>query len=493
MQGALDACAHRQRQLERSLRVSRRLLQVWEPARTPAPEPETKEEAATPACTPNAQDLKELELLTQALEKAVRVRKVVSKARQRDRTPSLASASNAATSGATAPAHSQAPSQASSLASGARSTKGVQRATVPSRSADPECRRRSRGDRTQERTEAQVTGSGPGLRGQQMAPGAVPPSTELFTLKEKGTLLQLPVAFRKAASQNSRLWAQLSSIQASDSTDVTRAAKTEFLHKLQMASGSSSHRPSAAEVEAHVQSLRKARTLLRLHMQKELSTAPTDWMQEYRGLLILEGLQTIVGQCLHRVQVLQAAVTEQLPGLHLVEKPTQASSLGGGEMDTSWSPELLLYSSTEELQTLATLKLRVAMLDQQIHLEKVLMAELFPLINTQEAGGSPQLALCRAAYSLLCEGGGSWPRCVLPFGALAVLAGAAGTGITFSLCGPCLDLAQSMSLAALGAGLGLLTATFLCWRTRRRRRGRAGFVEQREPGHPKPVCGDTAQ
>lgn len=74
-------------------------------------------------------------------------------------------------------------------------------------------------------------------------------------------------------------------------------------------------------------------------------------------------------------------------------------------MDSSWSPELLLYSSTEELQTLATLKLRVAMLDQQIHLEKVLMAELLPLINTQEPGGPPWLALCRAAYSLLCEGG----------------------------------------------------------------------------------------
>ena len=29
VQGALDSCAERQRQLERSLRVSRRLLQVW--------------------------------------------------------------------------------------------------------------------------------------------------------------------------------------------------------------------------------------------------------------------------------------------------------------------------------------------------------------------------------------------------------------------------------------------------------------------------------
>lgn len=43
-----------------------------------------------------------------------------------------------------------------------------------------------------------------------------------------------------------------------------------------------------------------------LHLPSLTPVAPTDWMQEYRGLLILEGLQTIVGQCLHRVQVLQA-------------------------------------------------------------------------------------------------------------------------------------------------------------------------------------------
>ncbi|CAO2642142.1 Tubulin epsilon and delta complex protein 2 [Lemmus lemmus] len=396
VQGALDSCAERQRQLERSLRVSRRLLQVWEPARTLAPEPETKEEAPTPACTPSAQDLRELELLTQALEKAARVRKGPSKAGQRDRTSSLTSASNAAAS-------AQPSSQAGSRASGARSTKGIQRTTIPAKDY-PKGRPLSRGDRTHMKTESQAAGSGPGLRDQQMASSAVPRATEPFTLKEKGTLLQLPAPFRKAVSQNSRLWAQLSAVQASDSTDATRAAKTQFLQKLQMASGWSSHRPGAAEVEAHTQSLRKACTLLRLHMQKALSTAPTDWMQEYRCLLMLEGLQAIVGQCLHRIQALQTAVTG-LPGPRLVEKPTQASSLCGGKMDSSWSPELLLYSSTKELQTLATLKLRVAMLDQQIHLEKVLMAELLPLINTQEPGGPPWLALCRAAYSLLCEGG----------------------------------------------------------------------------------------
>ncbi|XP_055460354.1 tubulin epsilon and delta complex protein 2 isoform X1 [Psammomys obesus] len=397
LQGALDFCAERQRQLERSLRVSRRLLQVWEPARSPSPEAETKEEDPTPACTPSAEDLKELELLTQALEKAVRVRKGVSKAGQRDRTPSLTS------NAATAAAHSQAPSQAGSLASGTRSTKDIQWTTVPAKDY-PEGRLPPRGDRTRVRTQAQAPRSGPGLRNQQMTPSAVPRATEPFTLKEKGTLLQLPVAFRKAASQNSRLWAQLGSGHTNDSTDAASAAKTQFLHKLQMASGCPSHRPGAAEVRAHAQSLRKACMLLRLHMQKKLSTAPTDWMQEYGCLLTLEGLQTMVGQCLSSIQVLQAAMTEQPPGPCLVEKPTQALSLCG-EVDSFWCPELLIYSSTKELQTLATLKLQVAMLDQQIHLEKVLMTELLPLINTQEPRGPPWLALCRAAYSLLCKGG----------------------------------------------------------------------------------------
>uniref|UniRef100_A0ABK0M4P8 Tubulin epsilon and delta complex 2 n=1 Tax=Rattus norvegicus TaxID=10116 RepID=A0ABK0M4P8_RAT len=373
---------------------------VREPTRTPSPVPETKEEDSSPACTPSSQDLEELELLTQALEKAVRVRKGVSNAGQRDRTPSLTS--KATTSGTTASAHPQAPSRTGSRALGARPTKGIRRATASAKDY-PECRLQTRGDKTQVRTQDQAAGYGPGLRDQ--APSSVGHATELFTLKEKGTLLQLPVAFRKAASRNSRLWAQLSSTQTNDSTDATRATKTQFLHKLQMASGCSSHRPCATEVEAHAQSLRKACTLLRRHVQKELAAAPTDWMQEYRCLLTLEGLQTIVGQCLHRIQALQAAVTEQPPGVCLAEKPTQVSSVCEGEVDSSWSPELLLYSNTKELQTLATLKLRVAMLEQQIHLEKVLMAELLPLINTQEPGRPPWLALCRVTYSLLCEGG----------------------------------------------------------------------------------------
>lgn len=89
------------------------------------------------------------------------------------------------------------------------------------------------------------------------------------------------------------------------------------------------------------------------------------------------------------------------------------------------------------------------------------------------------LGALRALLLATGGAGGSWPRCVLPFGALAVLAGAAATAITFSLRGPLLDLAQGASLAALGGGLGLLTAAFLCWRGRR-----AGRGGRRELGTP---------
>uniref|UniRef100_A0A2K6F500 Tubulin epsilon and delta complex 2 n=1 Tax=Propithecus coquereli TaxID=379532 RepID=A0A2K6F500_PROCO len=405
LQGALDACAERQLQLEQSLRVSRRLLRTWEPAGTLAPEarlePETKEEDHSPACTPGPQDLKELELLTQALKKAVLARKVTSKAGERAKAPSLKSGSFATSPGMTASTPSWAPGQAGSCASEAKPTRGIRQTTVPAK-GHPERRLPSAGNRARVGVGARATRPGPGLRDQHVALSAAPEAPESFTLKEKGSLLQLPTAFRKAASQNSRLWAQLTSAQPRDSTNATAAAKTYFLQQMQTASGRPGPVLSAAEVEAEVGRLQEACSLLRLHMKEELSAAPTDWTQEYRCLLTLEGLQAIAGQCLHRLQELHAALAEQPVAPCPVGRPSRAPPPCGGGAGPFWSPQLLLYSSTQELQTLAALRLRVAMLDQQVHLEKVLMAELLPLVSSQEP---PSLALCRAVHSLLCEGG----------------------------------------------------------------------------------------
>ncbi|XP_016063489.1 PREDICTED: uncharacterized protein C16orf59 homolog isoform X2 [Miniopterus natalensis] len=382
LQNALDTCAERQRELERSLRVTRRLLRTWEPAETPAPEPtpgpETNEEAPSPACTPSPQDLKELELLTQALKKAAHVRKGMSKAGERGKTSSLKSGS-IATSTATI---ASAPPQASQT----KSPRGIRQTTIPAKGF-PTRRLLSARDQTCIGRGPQAAKPGPGLRDQQIVPSAAPQAPEAFTLKEKG------------------LWTQLNSSQASNSMGSTTSSKTQFLQKMQMTSGCPSSRFSAADVEAEVGCLQKACLLLRLRMGEELTTDPTDWMQEYRCLLTLEGLQAIVGQCLHRLQELQGEVVEQQLGPWPNGRLPRASLLCGREADPIWSSQPLFYSSTRELQTLAALRLRVGMLDQQIHLEKVLMAELLPLVSMQEPLGPHWLALCRAVHSLLCEGG----------------------------------------------------------------------------------------
>ncbi|XP_060262160.1 tubulin epsilon and delta complex protein 2 isoform X2 [Ovis aries] len=372
LRDALDSCAERQRQLEQSLRVSRRLLRVWEPAETPAPEPtpgpEINEEAPSSACPPSPQDLKELELLTQALEKAVRVRKGLSKAGEGVKVPSLKSGSASTATKASAP-----PSTSRCTGSRAPETKpprGVHHPWVPAKDL-PGRRLLLVGDGAHMGQGAGANKTEAGLRDQQIVPQAASQVPEAFTLKDKGALLRLPEAFRKAASRNARLWAQLSSMQTGDSADAaaataTATAKTQFLQKMQTAAGLPGSMLSTAEVGR----LQKACSMLRLRMREELT----------------------------------AAVVEQPQGLWPEGPPRAALPCGGGA-DPVWSPQLLLYSSTQELQTLAALRLRVAMLDQQVHLEKVLMAELLPLLREQEPLGRPWLALCRAAHCLLCEGG----------------------------------------------------------------------------------------
>uniref|UniRef100_A0A8C9CQ08 Tubulin epsilon and delta complex 2 n=1 Tax=Phocoena sinus TaxID=42100 RepID=A0A8C9CQ08_PHOSS len=397
LRDALDSCAERQRQLERSLRVSRRLLRAWyadpgttrlglpRAVRTPLSDP-------GPACIPSPQDLKELELLTQALEKAVRVRKGISKAGEGNKAPSLKSGSIVTSPATRASAPPRTSHRAGSRASETKPPRGIRQTRVPTKDL-PECRLLSVGDQACMGQGAGDTKPKSGLRNEQIVLSAASQAPEAFTLKDKGILLQLPEAFRKAASRNSRL-------RRNNSRKGQSYSRTQGLSMTRMQSGWPGPRLSATEVEAEVRHLQKACLLLRLRMGEELMADPQDWMQEYRCLLTLEELQAIVGQCLHRLREL--CTGEACPARGRFPR---ASLPCGGGADPIWSPQLLLYSSTQELQTLAALRLRVAMLHQQIHLEKVLMAELLPLVSKQEPLGPPWLALCRAVHSLLCEGG----------------------------------------------------------------------------------------
>nr|XP_023413275.1 uncharacterized protein C16orf59 homolog isoform X4 [Loxodonta africana] len=350
LRAALDACGEQQRQLDQSLRVCRRLLRAWEPTRPAAPEPtpgpEPNEEDPSPACAPSLQDLTELELLTQALEKAVRVRKGISK-------------DPAAT------AH------------------GLLEGSVPKCSC-PLIPQGLWGSFLAFRR-ARHPSCGPAW--------PCPAGWNNWHPSPDSWVLVCP-----------SLWAQIDSTQASDSANAT--ARTRFLLKMQAASGWPGVGLSAAVVEAEVGRLRKACLRLRLRMGTELAAAPTDCVQEYRCLLLLEGLQATVGQCLHWLQELRKVVAKHHLELCPSGMPARASCLCEGGADAAWSPQPLLYSSTQELQTLAALRLRVAMLDQQLHLEKVLMDELLPLVRTQRPCC---VAVCRAVHSLLCNGGQHFP------------------------------------------------------------------------------------
>ncbi|XP_069920210.1 tubulin epsilon and delta complex protein 2, partial [Oryctolagus cuniculus] len=213
------------------------------------------------ARTPSPQDLKELELLTQALEKAARVRRSVCRAGGRGEAAGLTPGSAAASAGTAAPGSSR---------GGPGPAKGVRQARTPA-TDHPELRPLPGRDRAGVGTRARATEPGRGLRDQRVAPSPAPQAPGAFTLKEQGRLLRLPAALRKAASQNQRLWAQLESAQTRDPAGAAAAARARFLQKMQTASSWPSPRPSGAEVEAEGRRLRKACALIRLHMWEAIS------------------------------------------------------------------------------------------------------------------------------------------------------------------------------------------------------------------------------
>ncbi|NXN20324.1 TEDC2 protein, partial [Indicator maculatus] len=99
---------------------------------------------------------------------------------------------------------------------------------------------------------------------------------------------------------------------------------------------------------------------------------------EYESLLTLEALLATASQCLHKLQLLQAAVeaqTKLCPGCSgAMGSCSAACAPPKGQMcgtaDVLALP-LLSYSSSQELRDLFALKLQVAMLHQEIALQKV--------------------------------------------------------------------------------------------------------------------------
>ncbi|XP_015498622.1 tubulin epsilon and delta complex protein 2 [Parus major] len=231
------------------------------------------------------------------------------------------------------------------------------------------------------------------------------------TLQEKGCQLKLPLSYRRAYSRNSRAWQKCRLCQTS--ADAA-AARTRFMERIQTTFCSPKLSLSPAEIEEELRGLQDVPSHLRQYVEAEPVDPPT-LQGEYESLLTLEGLQTTVSQCLQKLQLLRAALESQLR-----LRPDCTGDVGscspacvparGQTCDSAdmLAVPLLYYSSLQELRDLFTLKLQVSMLHQEIAIQKVMMAELLPVLEARPfLEGSA--GLFRAIHTQLCEGGRHFP------------------------------------------------------------------------------------
>ncbi|NXM83585.1 TEDC2 protein, partial [Oenanthe oenanthe] len=361
---------------------------------------------------PSPKELEELELLNRALEKALKVRKSILK------TP-LEAQGAAGQKGAAGKISSK--GMTSKRGMGHRTATGACAAAEPqetpglSESAPDEQQSFSGGDSAAgknsiaaknqlldaEKKSSSFLGESSekdgtaGAWGRNTSPGT-------GTLQEKGCQLKLPLLYRKAYSRNSRAWERCRLCQTSADAE---AARTRFLERIQTTvSFPSRHRltPSPAEIEEELRALQDVPSHLRQYVEAELADPPT-LQGEYESLLTLEGLQSTVSQCLQKLQLLRA----DCPGDVAFCSPACVPARGQTCADKLAVP-LLCYSSLQELRDLFALKLQVSMLHQEIALQKVMMAELLPVMEARPfLEGSA--GLFRAIHTQLCQGGRRFP------------------------------------------------------------------------------------
>ncbi|KAF1448535.1 Tubulin epsilon and delta complex protein 2, partial [Spheniscus demersus] len=362
---------------------------------------------------PSPKELEELELLNRALEKALKVRKSVSK------TPLVAQGAAGEKSADEGPAPRNA--QERQVPASACAAAEPQKIPGLSRSALDEQQSFSVGDsvggENSVATGKQLFDAGKkscaslGESSKKEDPtteGALRRNTSprAVTLQEKGCQLKLPLPYRKAYSRNSRAWERCRLCQTS--ADAA-AARNRFIERIQTTvSFLGSPAPSTstpAEIEEELKVLQDVPSLLSQYVEAEPADHPT-LQREYESLLTLEGLQTTVSQCLHKLQLLQADCTGDVGSCSPACVPPRGQTRDSAGM---LAVPLLCYSSFQELRDLFALKLQVSMLHQEVALQKVMMAELLPVLESRLYPEASAAQLYRAIYTQLCEGGKRFP------------------------------------------------------------------------------------
>ncbi|NXO52108.1 TEDC2 protein, partial [Aramus guarauna] len=224
--------------------------------------------------------------------------------------------------------------------------------------------------------------------------------------------LKLPLPYRKAYSRNARAWERCRLCQTS--ADAA-AARNRFIERIQTTVSFLSSLPpsmstqapafSPAEIEEELKALQDVPSRLSQYVEAEAADHPT-LQREYESLLTLEGLQTRVSQYLRKLQLLRADCAGDVGSCSPGCVPPWGQMCDSAGM---LAVPLLCYSSSQELRDLFALKLRVSMLHQEIALQKVMMAELLPVLESRLYPEASAAQLYRAIYTQLCEGGKRFP------------------------------------------------------------------------------------
>ncbi|KAG5832628.1 hypothetical protein ANANG_G00293140 [Anguilla anguilla] len=134
------------------------------------------------------------------------------------------------------------------------------------------------------------------------------------------------------------------------------------------------------------------------------------WELEYESLLMQEGLEKVVLDLQGKVEKLKRdaeAWDRWGPGYCCPAR-------GRGRWGDPDLPRTLRYASEAQLAELEGLRLRVAQLQQEIHLHQAMREAMTPCLTSAWcARGGPGASVLRGLYSLLGEGGARFPAVVL--------------------------------------------------------------------------------
>ncbi|NXG54651.1 TEDC2 protein, partial [Hemiprocne comata] len=214
--------------------------------------------------------------------------------------------------------------------------------------------------------------------------------------------LKLPLPYRKAYARNCRAWERCRLRQTS--ADAA-AARNRFMERIQGTFCSLTPAFSPAEIEEELKVLQDVPSLLSQYVEAERADHAT-LQREYESFLTLEGLQTTVSKCLHKLQLLRADSAGDTGSCSPACVPPRGQMCDSAGL---LAVPLLYYSSFQELRDLFALKLQVSILRQEIALQKVMMAELLPVLEPRLSPGAPAVQLYRAVHTQLCGGGTRFP------------------------------------------------------------------------------------